>query len=199
MQIDLRQTNLNDVFRLPKEEALKVFYERLITIPINARTSLKKELVSTIGADRTKGVFIRYGWHCGESNAKKAKSFQWKDERELIENGPRFHMLHGYIDDVKITDMQFDEKNQLKHIDVIWTNSFEADEFLKDGENSNKPVCHTLCGYASGYLSTVLQKSIIVKEIECSAMGHEECKAICMPVENWGEELENEYSYYRIN
>ena len=197
MQADLGQANINDVFRLPKEEALKVFYDRIITIPIGARTSLKKELVSTIGEDRTKGVFIRYGWHCGESDAKKVKSFQWKNERELIENGPKFHMLHGYIDEVKITDMQFDEKNQIKHIDVTWINSFEADEFLKDGVPSNKPICHTLCGYASGYLSTVLQKSIIVKEIECRAMGYEECKAICMPIENWGKELENESSYYQ--
>ena len=28
-------------------------------------------------------------------------------------------------------------------------------------------------------------------------MGHEKCKVICMPIEKWGEELENEYSYYQ--
>ena len=28
MQADLGQANINDVFRLPKEEALKVFYDR---------------------------------------------------------------------------------------------------------------------------------------------------------------------------
>ena len=43
--VDLSSAKLNDVFQLPKEEALKVFYERIITIPITARTSLKKELV----------------------------------------------------------------------------------------------------------------------------------------------------------
>ena len=28
-------------------------------------------------------------------------------------------------------------------------------------------------------------------------MGHEKCTAICMPIEKWGEKLENEYSYYQ--
>lgn len=194
---DTKLTNLSDVFQLPKEEALKVFYERMITIPISARTSLKKELIATIGEDRSKGVFIRYGFHCGVSDAEKARSFQWKDDVELIYNGPNFHMLHGYLDNVKISEIQFDEQDQLDFIDVIWTNSFEADEFLKDGRLSEKPVCHTLCGYASGYLSTVLQRTILVKEIGCRAMGHEHCTVVCMPIEKWGAELENEYSYYQ--
>ena len=129
MKKDLKLSNINDVFQLPKEEALNVFYERMITIPINARTSLKKELVSTIGEDRTKGVFVRYGWHCGVSDAKKAKTFHWENELELINSGPKFHILHGYLDDVKITDIQYDEENQLKKIDVDWTNSFEARNF----------------------------------------------------------------------
>jgi len=195
--MDLKQTKIEDVFQLPKEEALKVLDERTITIPITARTSLKKELITTIGEDRTKGVFIRYGWHCGVSDAKKAMSYQWTDELELINTGPKFHKLHGYLDDVTISDIQYNDENQLKRIDVIWTNSFEADEFLKDGAQSTKPVCHTLCGYASGYLSSCLNKSILVKEIECRAMGHENCKVICMPIEEWGEKLEKEYSYYQ--
>ena len=197
MKMDFKQTNLNDVFQMPKEEALKEFYERIITIPITATTALKKELVSTIGEERTKGVFIRYGWHCGVSDAKKARMFQWENEMELINSGPKFHILHGYLDDSTIIDIQLDEENQLNIIDAFWTNSFEADEFLKDGTLSDNPVCHTLCGYASGYLSTVLQKPILVKEIECRAMGHEKCKVICVPIEKWDEKLENEYSYYQ--
>ena len=57
VNIDLSNTNLNDVFELPKEEALKAFYDRMISIPITAISSLKKELVATIGEDRTKGDF----------------------------------------------------------------------------------------------------------------------------------------------
>lgn len=192
-----KQAYLNDVFQLPKEEAIKVFYDRMITIPTTARTALKKELISTIGRDRSKGVFTRYGWHCGVSDADKTKPFLHEDELELIMSGTKFHILHGYVDEVKVSDIQYGDDNQFKRIDVQWLNSFEADEFLVDGVFSDAPVCHTLCGYASGYLSTISNRSIIVKEVECRAMGHAQCKVICMPIERWGEELENEYSYYQ--
>ena len=194
--MNLKQKNLNDVFHLPKDEALTAFYDRMITIPTTARTALKKELLSIIGEDRSKGVFVRYGWHCGVSDARKAKLYHYEDELELILGGTKFHMLHGYVDRVSVSDIHYDEKNYLKKIDVIWENSFEADEFLADGNLSDRPICHTLCGYASGYLSTVLEKTILVKEVECRAMGYEQCKVICMPLEEWGHQ-EHEYSYYQ--
>ena len=40
--MNLKQKKLNDVFHLPKDEALTAFYDRMITIPTTARTALKK-------------------------------------------------------------------------------------------------------------------------------------------------------------
>ncbi|WP_241481591.1 XylR N-terminal domain-containing protein [Mesobacillus campisalis] len=193
----MRNNLINDVFDLPKDEALHTFYERIITIPITAITALKKELVTAIGEDRTRGIFTRYGWHCGVSDGEKALTFQWEDERELIQVGPKVHILHGYLEDVIIDDMKFDEEGGLESIDVSWFNSYEAAEFLKGGIMSEEPVCHTLCGYAGGYLSTVLKKPILVKETKCTAMGHEKCEIICMPMEKWGPKLDNDYRYYQ--
>ena len=78
--VDLSSAKLNDVFDLPKEEALSTFYERLVTIPITAISALQKELVATIGEDRSKGIFIRYGWHSGVSDGEKVLASQWEDE-----------------------------------------------------------------------------------------------------------------------
>lgn len=197
--MNLKQMHLKDTFKLPQEKVLNNFYERILTIPTEARTALRKELVTVIGEERTKGVFIRYGWHCGVSDGEKAMSFKWDDKIELALAGPDFHMLHGYLDKVEILDMSFDEQQKCEFIDVLWINTFEASQYLKGGSLSNEPICHTLCGYASGYLSTVLQQPILVKEIECRAMGHEHCKAICMPIEKWGEEITSDLSYYQAN
>ncbi|MBT2655582.1 XylR N-terminal domain-containing protein [Bacillus sp. ISL-18] len=71
--------HIKNTFELPKETVLNEFYERMITIPIKARTNLKNELIHIIGIERTRGVFIRYGWHCGVSDAEKAMSLQWDD------------------------------------------------------------------------------------------------------------------------
>lgn len=180
-----------------KEETLNTFYERMITIPITAISSLKKELVTMIGEERSKGIFIRYGYHSGVSDGEKAMACKWSSIVELIEAGPKFHILHGYLDNVVIDAMAFAKEDDLESIDITWYNSFEAAEFLKDGKTSNEPVCHTMCGYASGYLSKVLQRPIIVKETKCRAMGYEACEATCMPLENWGPELEKELRYYQ--
>ncbi|MFC2949161.1 XylR N-terminal domain-containing protein [Virgibacillus sediminis] len=197
MGTNLSSTNLNAIFELPKEEALKSFYERMITIPITAISSLKKELATTVGVDRSKGIFIRYGWHNGVSDGEKVLTFPWENEHDLIYAGPQLHMLHGYVDNVEVDDVEYDKEKDLQSIKVSWYNSFEVDEFLKSGNQSEKPVCHTMCGYASGYLSTVLNRTIIVMETKCRAMGHDNCEVTCMPMEKWGKELEDEYRYYQ--
>ncbi|WP_245844121.1 XylR N-terminal domain-containing protein [Oceanobacillus rekensis] len=197
VNVDLSSTTLNDVFELPKEEALKSFYDRMVTIPVTAMSALKKELVATIGDDRTKGIFIRYGWHCGVSDGEKALTSQWENEVDLINAGPKLHRLHGYLDDVIINAIDYDNEGDLALIDADWFNSFEAHEFLKSGIHSDQPVCHTLCGYASGYLSTVLNRPMIVKETKCMGMGHDKCETIIIPQEKLGKELENENRYYQ--
>ncbi|WP_245831733.1 helix-turn-helix domain-containing protein [Oceanobacillus senegalensis] len=197
MNMNLGTTNLNDIFELPKEEALKAFYDRMVTIPSTAISALKRELVVAMGEDRSKGIFIRYGWHSGVSDGKKALTFQWEDELDLIRSGPKLHMAHGYLGDVVINDIKYDKEGDLEFIDVSWLHSFEVDEYLKDGTYSKQAVCHILCGYASGYLSTVLKRPILVKETKCGAMGYDNCEVICKPIEKWGGEQECEYSYYQ--
>lgn len=191
--------HIKNAFELPKEKVVNEFYERIITIPIEARTNLKNELITMIGEERTRGVFIRYGWHCGVSDAEKAMSLEWDDQIDLALAGPKFHMLHGYLDKVEILEMSFDEQKKYNFIKVLWINTFEATQYLKAKGLSQEPVCHNLCGYASGYLSKVLQQPILVKEVECRAMGHEQCKCICMPIEKWGDQITSDLSYYQNN
>lgn len=192
-----KQVKLNDVFNSQKETVVNELYDRVITIPIEARTALKKELFTIIGKNRTKGVFTRYGWHCGVSDAEKAKQFEWESVWDAVYAGPKFHMLHGYLDKIDVIDLCFDEQQNLDRMEALWVNTFEADQYLKANDLSAEPVCHTLCGYASGYLSTVLDQPIMVKEVECRAMGHAECKCICMPIEKWGDEIASEQVYYQ--
>jgi PucR family transcriptional regulator, purine catabolism regulatory protein len=194
-----KQMHIKNAFELPKEKVVNEFYERIITIPIEARTNLKNELITIIGEERTRGVFIRYGWHCGVSDAEKAMSLEWDDELDLALAGPKFHMLHGYLDKVEILEMSFDEQKKCNFIEVLWINTFEASQYLKAKGLSKEPVCHNLCGYASGYLSKVLQQPILVKEVECRAMGHEQCKCICMPIDKWGDRITSDLSYYQAN
>ncbi|WP_082304861.1 XylR N-terminal domain-containing protein [Planococcus glaciei] len=194
--MEAKPLNLKDLFDAKKDTVVNELYDRVITIPIEARTALKNELVKVIGKDRTKGVFTRYGWHCGVNDGEKAKQFEWDSVWDAVYAGPKFHQLHGYLDKVEILEIGTD-KDQLEFIEVLWINTFEADQYLLANDKSAEPVCHTLCGYASGYLSTVLGQPVLVKEIECRGMGHAECKCICMPLDKWGEEIAGEQRYYQ--
>ena len=197
MLLNHSATNLIDVFALPKDKALQTFYDRMITFPITAITALKEELDTTVGKDRSKGIFIRYGYHTGVSDGEKTLTFQWEDEVELINTGPKLHKLHGYLDEVIVDAIEYDKKGDLELIKSLWINSYEAIEFIKGGSLSDQPVCHSLCGYASGYLSTVLKRPMLVVENKCMAMGHDQCEVTIKPMEKWGDELENEYRYYQ--
>lgn len=197
MDKNLHRRKLQDLIELPKEEALHGLYDRMITMPITAITNLKNELAVTVGGDRAKGIAIRYGWHNGVSDASKVGAFQSLNVSELIHAGPKLHMLHGYVHNVIVTTIEFSSDEELERIHVTWENSFEVNEFLEGEVISDKPVCHIMCGYASGYLSTVLETPILVKESNCMAMGHEQCEVICVPIDNWDEELESEYKYYQ--
>lgn len=197
MDMTPNKAKLRDVFDMPKEQTMKMFHDRMVSIPVPALSDLKRELIASIGEERSKGVFIRYGWHTGVSEGEKVRNFEWEDEADLVEAGPKFHVMHGHVEEVVVNDIQFDEDNHVDYIRASWYKSYEAEKYKQKNEITEKPVCHTLCGYASGYLSTALQRTILVKETKCEAMGHDHCEIVCMPIEKWGEEEKNEHKYYQ--
>src|SRR3546814_410141 len=42
-------------------------------------------------------------------------------------------------------------------------------------------------GYASGYTSAFTGRRMLVREVECRAMGHVRCRSIVKPVEDWDD------------
>lgn len=187
---------LRDVLKLPVDQLDKLFHNRTISIPVSALQALKQELIFSIGEDRTKGVFIRYGWHSGASEGEKIRKLNWKTEEELINTGPKFHMMHGHMDDVVVEEIKYDEKDQANYVRATWYNSYEAEKHLEYAGPSDQPVCHTLCGFASGYLSSALDRPMLVKATKCEGMGDDHCEFLCKPIEAWGAD-EHEHSYYQ--
>ncbi|MCM3725016.1 XylR N-terminal domain-containing protein [Neobacillus cucumis] len=173
--------------------------ERLLSIPAAALGMLRHELLETIGSERTKGFLLRYGWHSGTYDAEKVTELSWKNKSELLIAGPKMHTLHGYIEEVEIVKAEADFYKGAMYHEAIWKNSYEAEEHIKRYGNSDEPVCHTLSGFASGYLSKVLGKKVIAKEIKCRAMGHEHCHVICRTIEEWNGVIDQELKYYEEN
>lgn len=190
---------LNQLYRVPGTDSKNNSLDRMLTIPASALGTLRQELTETIGLDRTKGFLVRYGWHCGISDAEKIRRMDWDSHKELMRAGPKLHILHGWFEDVEETSLDIDYTIGTINHKAIWKNSYEAEEYLNKFGKSNHPVCHTLVGYASGYLTTILGKKVIAKEVECRAMGHEHCLAECHTIEEWNRKVDEELKYYESN
>lgn len=171
--------------------------QRMISVPSSALGSLRQELINTLGLVRAKGFLMRYGWNCGVSDGLMVKKMEWENQLDLLLAGPKMHSLNGHVEvEPWICDADF-VRGSL-HFEGVWKNSYEANEHLKLFGSSDEAVCHTLVGYASGYLSTIMEKQVIVKETQCEAMGDDHCHWVCKTVDRWNGEIdiESEFSFY---
>ena len=138
--------------------------ERVITIPTSAMGRLCKELIETIGVERTKGFLLRYGWNCGVSDAMNMIEI-YGIQKESLLVGPTIHTLHGYQEGHKVDLFEVDFDKGILHLEGYWQNSYEAVEHVKLFGISDQPTCHTLTGLASGYLTTLWEKRLLLKRL----------------------------------
>ena len=172
--------------------------KKIVTTPA-AFGILRKGLIANLGTKRAKGFLLRYGWSIGESDAKEAMKINSSLDF-LLNQASIFHLRSGQIGDVEAERyIEFDENQEIKSFQAVgkWIDSFEVKEHLTHYGPSDEPVCHTLTGYASGYMSTVCNKKIIVKETSCIGKGDAECCYEVRLEKDWGSELEEENKYYQ--
>ena len=174
--------------------------EPMINIPSSAFGALRRELIDTLGSERAKGFLRRYGWNCGVKDTLQMKEREWENPKDLILAGPRMHTLNGHVQ-VEPTICEVDFDKGTLHFEGDWIHSNEAQEHIKIFGYSEEPVCHSLVGYASGYLSTIMGKKVITKETQCVAMGHEHCHWVSKTVEEWNgdSDIEKEMYFYEAD
>ncbi|MFD3445898.1 XylR N-terminal domain-containing protein [Microbacteriaceae bacterium 4G12] len=184
---------------MQKDNKMYMDGDRFIFMPSSSFGLLRKELIENIGEERVKGFLIRYGWDLGARDARRMMVQSHLTLEDAILQGPVLHMKKGHVN-VKTTylDVEYHEDRSVKsvYMEGEWHQSYEAEEYVHYFGSSPFPVCHTLIGYASGYLSVVCNKRVICKEIRCEATGHEFCHWIGKTVEDWGEEIEKELHFF---
>ncbi len=160
---------------------------------------LRKGIIENLGTKRAKGFLLRYGWSLGATDAEEAMKTSSSID-DLLTQASILHLRSGHI-----KDMQSERVIEMSDSETIksilgkgkWIDSFEANEHLKHHGKSETPVCHTLTGYASGYMSTVCKRTVIVKEISCIGKGDAECCFEARLQEGWGDGIQEELNYYQ--
>ncbi|WP_041580410.1 XylR N-terminal domain-containing protein [Bacillus sp. 1NLA3E] len=173
--------------------------QRIVVTPSSGIGTLRKNLIETIGYERTKTFLIRYGWNLGVSDATVLmQEMEGASLNEIIMEGPKQHMLmgHAIIEGIII---KLDSKNNHFHMEGTWLNSYEAQEHIRLFGISNESVCHILVGYASGYTSKVLGTTVIFKEKTCEGKGAEFCLWVGKTLEDWNGEIDQELGFFKEN
>jgi PucR family transcriptional regulator, purine catabolism regulatory protein len=170
---------------------------RSIVVDVHAFGSFRKDLIHNIGLERTMGFMFRYGWNMGIQDAKECKEKElYQTIEELIEYGPILHSNKGYVESKTIKILIGNENNVFSlQMESAWEDSFEANEHLDQIGISSSPVCYSLSGYASGFVTEACGQKIIFKEICCRGSGSSECMAVGKSEFLWGNEIKNELYY----
>ena len=169
--------------------------ERALLLDAVALGLLRKLLVDTLGKAGARGVLTRFGFAHGWRTAETLRTaFPWDDEDEWRHAGGRLHTLQGLV---VAAAPEGDPAPGPKPLgDSIWLDSYEAEQHLVHLGRSDHPVCWTLTGFASGYLSRVWGREVFALETRCRGKGDAVCRVIARPREEWGDEVAAELPYY---
>lgn len=160
---------------------------RMLLLRAESFHSFRRNLIDTLGIKTAKGLFMRAGYISGARDAMLA----WKTRGEmtaveLLAAGAQLHGLQG-IAAVENVRIDLDSAKGVCHVEFLWHNSIECDQAPPTAESS----CWMAIGHASGFLSTIMGKRILVREVECRGTGASFCRAIGKPVEEWDDPEED--------
>jgi predicted hydrocarbon binding protein len=179
-----------------KDGTIWLAENRMVLMHTSALGSLRKELVGSVGKEHARRLLTRMGYTSGVRDAELAMRIRGeKSLRDAFFTGPQLHMLEGIV---RVTPIRMEMDVQSGHFagEFLWENSWEQDTHIREMGQSDEPVCWSQIGYASGYTSAFMGRFILFKEVECVACGHNHCRIVGKPLEEW-EDAEQHAGYFQ--
>lgn len=158
---------------------------RMVLLHTAALTSLRHDLITSVGKEHARRLLTRMGYACGLHDAGfAAKTRGSKTLEEMFLVGPQLHMLEGAA---RVTPVQLKMDAEAGQFEAVfrWDDSWEAHAHRLHYGLVDEPACWTLLGYASGYTSAFMGRLILFKETLCSACGDDHCLIEGRPIDNW--------------
>jgi DNA-binding NtrC family response regulator len=185
---DLHLAELLD-FR-PDQGVIRLHEQRVVILSAAAMGLMRKELVDTIGLEAARRVLLRFGFADGYHDAVNLRArSSWTSPVDGLRAGAMLHSLEGIVR-ADVRSVEYDEETGRFHEDVRWHDSYEAEQHVHHYGESSGPVCWSLVGYSSGFVSACLGKEVYFREISCAGQGGRYCSAIGRDVSSWGADAE---------
>lgn len=188
--------DLRELLRFePQGGVLQFAGQRALLFDAVALGILRRELIQLLGLSGARGVLTRFGYAHGWRTAETLKgAFPWDDESEWKRAGGRLHTLQGLV--VVDTSSRAPDATPAPFAESVWHDSYEAEQHLLHLGRAEEPVCWTLTGFASGYLSFCNGREVYCIEERCRGKGDAVCSLVGRVREDWGPELAAHLPFY---
>ena len=170
---------------------------RMLMIDSYAVGALRMELIESLGVDTARGLLTRMGYACGTRDAQMAFKARASDQ-DILQTfmaGPQLHAMEGIVA-VEPIKLEVNANKGSFYGEFLWRDSSEGEIHINNYGIGSEPVCWMQIGYACGYTSVLMGRPILYREVQCSAMGHENCRVVGKPVSEW-DDPENDLKYLK--
>jgi two-component system response regulator HydG len=165
--------------------------QRALLLDAVAMGLLRRYLAENFGVTAARTVLTQFGFAHGWRMAEAMRAeFKWDSDQEWQQAGPRIHTLEGLF------RVEPGGHGALSKEGAMLTSSYEAEQHLLHFGRSDVPVCWTICGLISGYISRSSGKEIYVLEDRCLGRGDAACHLIGRTREEWGNEHAEELRFF---
>ncbi len=173
----------------PDQGIIRLHEQRVVILSAAAMGLLRKELIDTLGLEAARRVALRFGFADGYHDAVNLRErSEWRNPEELVRAGAVLQTLEGIVR-VEVRRIDHDASTGRFLEEVVWHDSYVAEQHVHHYGKTSAPVCWSLIGYASGFVSACLAKEVYFRELSCIAQGDRYCLAIGRDAESWGAEL----------
>jgi DNA-binding NtrC family response regulator len=117
-------------------------------------------------------------------------SFRWSSDDDWRRAGIRLHALGGLFHVEQGSD------DPLSKEGAMLLASYEAEQHLLHFGRADAPMCWTICGLMSGYISRTTGREIYVLEDRCTGKGDAGCHLLGRTQQEWGDEHAEELQFF---
>jgi DNA-binding NtrC family response regulator len=168
--------------------------QRALLLDAVAMGLLRKYLVENFGLTAARTVLTQFGFAHGWRMAEAMQTeFRWESDEEWVRAGMRIHTLDGLF------RVESRSRGPLSREGSTLLGSYEAEQHLLHFGRSDVPVCWTICGLTSGYLSRTSGNETYVLEDRCMGKGDAACHLVGRTRDEWGDERAEELRFFEPN
>jgi DNA-binding NtrC family response regulator/predicted hydrocarbon binding protein len=169
---------------------------RLIIHDLSSLAQFRRDLIEALGMEEAQRILTRKGFFWGQADAAAMQRlFQWDTIEEWLKAGTKLNGIEG-LAEAEMSIRSLNKTTGSVEIEMAWKNSFEVEQQRAQSGKSAYPICWALVGYASGYASYCLGKSVYFVELQCQATESPCCLAIGKDIDSWGKEIEPYLSFF---